>query len=326
MNYLAVNIEVSFPESRGRVAKLLKSASSFKVESSWQNLTDTAEIVMAKRLYLEQDKRVFEMLQAGDPVIIRGGYNGEYFDEFKGYISEVLDDLPVMIKCEDNMYVLKRTKCHCSYGSVKLEKFLKDILPPQFSINAMDVELGSVLFKDFTVAQALQELKDKMGIYSYFRGDTLVCGKIYFDNPETEVVKYIFTKNIIENDLRYRRKDDMRLKVTMTSHLSTGKKIKATEGDPDGEEQKLVCSNITSEAEIRKLAKKELARLKIDGYVGTLTTYGIPFVRHGYTGQVVNAENVDRDGNYYVDAVTTAVSTSGAYRRTVKLGPKAANG
>lgn len=324
--YLAVNIEVSFPENRGRAAKVLKSASSFKVDSSWQNLTDTAEIVLAKALYFEQEKRVFELLKAGDPVIIKGGYNGEYQEEFKGFISEVLDDLPVMIKCEDNMYVLKRTKCHCSYKNVKLEKLLKDIVPSNFKIDAADMEIGSVLFKDFTVSQALQELKDKMGIYSYFVGDTLVSGKIYQDNPETDKVKYVFGLNIIQNDLKYRRKEDIRLKVTMTSFQSNGTKLKATVGDDDGQEQRLVCTNVTSETDLKARAQKELDRLKIDGYQGTLTGFGIPFVRHGFTAEIVNYENPDKDGNYYVDGVTTIVSNNGAYRRTLKIGPRAANG
>lgn len=321
--YLAVNIEVVFPENRGRSSKVLKSASSFKVDSSFQNLTDTAEIIIAKSLYLDQDKRVFELLKAGDPVIIKGGYNGEYQEEFKGFISEVLDDLPVMIKCEDNMYVLKRTKCHCSYKSVNLAKLLRDIVPSNFSINAADMELGSVLFKNFTVSQALQELKDKMGIYSYFVGDTLVSGKIYQDNPETEKVKYVFGLNIIQNDLKYRTKDDMRLKVTMTSYQSNGKKIKVTVGDDDGQEQRLICTNVTSETELKKRAQKELDRLKIDGYQGTLTGFGIPYVKHGFTAEIVNYENPDKDGNYYVDAVTTSVNNNGAYRRTLKIGPKA---
>lgn len=322
--YLAVNIEVSFPENRGRAAKVLKSASSFKVDSSWQNLTDTAEIVLAKALYFEQEKRVFELLKAGDPVIIKGGYNGEYQEEFKGFISEVLDDLPVMIKCEDNMYVLKRTKCHCSYKSVKLEKLLKDIVPSNFKIDAADMEIGSVLFKDFTVSQALQELKDKMGIYSYFVGDTLVSGKIYQDNPETEKVKFVFGLNIIQNDLKYRRKDDIRLKVTMTSFQSDGKKLKVTVGDDDGQEQKLVCTNVQSKSDLEKRAQLELDRLKVDGLSGTLTGYGIPFVRHGYTAEIVNYENEDRTGNYYVDGTVVTCNTSGAYRRVSKLGPKAA--
>jgi hypothetical protein len=325
VNYLAVNTEVIFPNSRDRGSKKLNGCSSFKIESSWQNLSDTAEVVIAKKLYLEQGKRVFELLKAGDPIIIRGGYNGECFDEFKGFISEVLDDLPVMIKCEDNMYVLKRTSCNISLTSTKLEDLLKKIVPTQFKINAMDVELGKVFFSKMTVSQVLLELKDKLGIYSYFVEDTLVSGKIYLDNPNTQKVKYEFSKNIIANDLKYRRKEDIKIKVTMTSYLSNGTKKTVTIGDEEGQEQKLVCSNISNENDIKKLAQKELDRLKIDGHVGTLTGYGIPFVGHGYTAQIINNEYPDRTGNYYVDAVTTTLNNSGAYRRVLKIGARALN-
>jgi phage protein D len=200
------------------------------------------------------------------------------------------------------------------------------IVPSQFKINAADMELGTVFFKDFTVAQALQLLKDEQGIYSYFVGDTLVSGKIYQDNPETEKVKFVFGKNIIQNDLKYRRKDDMRLKVTMTSFLAKGKKLKVTVGDADGQDQKLVCTNVSTEVELKKRAQKELDRLKIDGLSGTLTSFGIPLVKHGYTAEIVNYENPDLNGFYYIDAVTTSVNNSGAYRRVSKLGPRAANG
>jgi len=50
------------------------------------------------------------------------------------------------------------------------------------------------------------EAKDDYGIYSYFVGDTLISGKIYLDNPHTDVVKYEFTQNVISNDLKYGEK------------------------------------------------------------------------------------------------------------------------
>lgn len=321
--YLAVNVEIEFPASRGRQGLLLRSCSSFKVESSWMELTDRAEVVLAKRIYLE-DKKLFEFLKSGDTIIIRGGYNGEYHEEFRGYITEVHDDLPVMIKCEDNMYVLKRTKCHISLKETTLANFLKQVVPGQFKIDAIDMNIGSVLFRDFTVSQALMELKDKLGIYSYFVGNTLISGKYYEDNKDSEKVKYEFTKNIIENDLKYRRKDDARIKVTMTSHLSSGKTIKETVGDDDGQEQKLICTNVTDKNELKKRAQKELDRLKIDGYQGGLVSYGLPVVKHGYVAEIINHDNADRNGNYYVEAVTTTLSNNGAYRRQVKIGKKAA--
>lgn len=321
--YLASNVHITFPEFRGRKGFAFKTVNSFETEKSWQNLTDTAKFIIAKQLYFDEKGKVFELVKPGDPFIIEAGYNGQLNKEFEGFISEVLDDLPVVFKGEDNMYVLKRTPVNKSYGSVKLENLLRDIVPPQFKIDAMDVVIGSVLYQGYTVAGVLTDLKEQLGLYSYFVGDTLVCGKIYTDNPETQTVKYTFTKNIHENDLKYRRKDDIRLKVTMTSHLSNGKKIKATVGDDDGEEQKLICTNVSDKEALEKLAQKELDRLKINGYSGTLTGYGLPYVTHGYTAIIKNLENPEKDGSYYVDSVTTTFNDQGAIRRIAKIGPSA---
>jgi hypothetical protein len=278
-------------------------------------------------LFFEDKGKVSELIKAGDPIKLRGGYNGEYFDEFTGFVSEILDDMPVVLKCEDNMYLLKRTPVNKSYSSVKLETLLKDIVPPEFKIDAMDIDLGSLFLSKTTVSQVLQMLKDDYGLYSYFNGDTLVSGKIFTDNPNTEVVKYCMDgarKNIITNDLKYRKKEDIKIKVTMTSYLNDGTKQSVTVGDAEGQEQKLVCSNVSSENAIKALAQKELDRLKIDGYSGGITTFGIPFVKHGYTATIENNEFKERSGDYYVDSVTTTLNDMGAYRRVSKLGAKAA--
>lgn len=323
--YLATEVHIGFPESRGRKAIAFKSCSTFRIESSWKVLTDTAEFVVSKQLCFADRQRVFELIKPGDPVYIDAGYNGNLNREFTGFISEILDDLPVLFKCEDNMYHLKRTPVNKSYKSVSLKQLLTDIVPPKYKIDAADVQLGALLFQKQTVSQVLTELKDKYGLYSYFVDDTLVSGKIYMDNPNNQVVKYTFFKNILPgNTLRYRRKTDIRIKVTMTSHLKNGKKKKVTVGDDDGEEQKLICSNVENEEELRKLAQKEFDRLKIDGWKGWFIGFGIPFVRHGYTATIKNIENPDKEGNYYVDAVTTNLDDFGAIRRTVKPGPKAA--
>lgn len=321
--YLAVNVEIEFPASRGRQALLLRSCSSFKVESSWMELTDRAEVVLAKRIYLE-DKKLFEFLKSGDTIIIRGGYNGEYHEEFRGYITEVHDDLPVMIKCEDNMYVLKRSKCHISLKETTLAGFLKQIVPGQFKIDAADMNIGSIYQPNKTVSEVLLWLKDEKGIYSYFVGDTLISGKYYEDNKDSEKVKYEFTKNIIENDLKYRRKDDLKIKVKAIGSLTNGVKIVEEVGDDGGQVVQLNFTRVSDKSDLKKQAQKELDRLKIDGYQGGLVSFGIPMVKHGYVAEIINHDNADRNGNYYVEAVTTTLSNNGAYRRQVKIGKKAA--
>lgn len=329
--YLATNVHITFPEFKGekrttpRKALVYKSVNSFRIEKSWQNLTDTCDFIIAKRLFRADALRLFDKIKTGDPFYIDAGYNGQYNREFTGYISQILDDLPVKFKCEDNMYILKRTPVNRSFSKgVTLKALLRAIVPAQFNIDCANVTLGDFLFKNYNVATVLKELKDNYGLYSYFFNNTLVCGKIYQDNPQNQVVKYVFNKNIIGNDLSYRTKDDYQIKVTMTSHLSNGKRIKETVGDPDGVEQKLVCTNVTDRTQLKALAQKELDRLKFDGYRGTLTGFGIPFVEHGYTATIINPNNPDRNGNYYVNSVITTLDDKGAIRRVSKIGPKAA--
>lgn len=320
--YLATNVEIVFPENRGRKAIKFKSVSSFKIESSWANLTDTAEIVVAKKLYFDTQGKVFELIKTGDPIEIRGGYNGIFYDEFKGFVSEILDDMPVMIKCEDNMYVLKRTSVNKSYSSVSLKNLLTDIVPKQFIVDAIDVNIGKWLFKDATVAQVLQELKDKMNLYCYFKGNVLIGGKVHESNPENTTVNFETTKNIIRNNLKYRKKEDVKIKVKMySSNVTSTESVEV--GEDDGEVQKLYCSQNTKLG-MTKIAQLTYDKLKIDGYKGTLTGFGIPFVKHGFDAKIINKEYPEKEGKYYVDAVTTTFSNQGAYRREITLGKKAA--
>jgi hypothetical protein len=177
------------------------------------------------------------------------------------------------------------------------------------------------------VSEVLKMLKDDYGLYSYFNGDTLVSGKIYTDNPNNEVVKYALDgarKNIISNDLKYHTKDMIKIKVRMTSHNAKGKKVSVVVGDDDGQEQKLVCSNIQDKKTLEALAKKELDRLKYDGFQGGLVTFGIPFVKHGYTASIENTEFKERSGDYYIDSITTTLNDMGALHRNTKIGPRAA--
>ena len=330
--YLASNVHITFPEFKGtkrtapRKAVKFLSCNSFRCEQSWQTLTDTAQFIIAKTLYFEEKERVFDLIKTGDPFFIEAGYNGTMEREFTGYISEIFDGLPVVFSAEDNMYILKRTPVNKSFKGIKLAALLKAIVPAQFKIDAADIQLGDFVFKNYTVAQVLSELKDNYGIYCYFNDDTLMGGKIYADQPfSKKIVKYDFgKKNFVEDDLKYRSKNDYQLKVTMRSHLSNGKVIKVTVGDAEGQEQKLVCSNVSDKIALEKLAQKELDRLKYDGYRGTVTGFGIPFIRHGYTMNLKHPENPARDGNYYVDAVTTTFSDQGAIRRISKIGARAA--
>lgn len=323
--YLAVNVRIGFPEFRNRKAFAFKTVNSFTVNSSWKNLTDTAEFIVAKQLCFADQKRVFDLVKTGDPFYIEAGYNGNFNREFTGYISEVLDDLPVMFKGEDNMYVLKRTPVNKSYKSVSLKKLLTDIVPSQFKVNAPDgIELGTLFYSEKNndnVASVLQELKD-WGFYSFFKEDTLVCVKVH--SKEDITVKYSYTKNMLpNNDLKYRRKDDIRVKVTLISKLNTGKELRVVVGDKDGVNQQLYITNNSDTNSLNTIANNALETFKIDGYQGSFESFGIPYVQHGYTATIKNTDNPDKEGNYYVDGLVVRLNDRGAFRRQIYLGRRA---
>ncbi len=195
---------------------------------------------------------------------------------------------------------------------------LSSIIPTDFgiTIDAADATIGAFRTKKGeNVTQVLTRLKN-LGIYSYFKGSTLVSGKIYTDDDVT--VKYDFSQNVISNRLKYRISDDVKLKVTATSTLSNGNKLQVSVGDADGQEQRLSYFNISDKAELTKLAQEDLNRIKIDGYEGSFQTFGTPFVAHGYLCDLPDKDYTERAGKYYVEQVVTTFSESG-YRRTVKI-------
>jgi hypothetical protein len=323
--YLATNYRVGFLENRGRKAFSFRSLNSFKVESSWRNLTDKAEFIVAKQLCFADQKKVFDYVKVGDPFFIEAGYNGEFNRYFTGFITEIQDDLPVLFKGEDNMYILKRTPVNHSSNGIMLTDLLKKIIPSRFKIVApAGIKLGKLLYQARTfdtAASVLQDLK-KWGLYSFFRGDTLTCVSVHSISDRR--VKYTFYKNVLPgNDLRYRKKDDIRVKVTMKSYISGGKVLKVVVGDKDGINQELADFDNTDVASLTKLAENELARFKVDGLTGSITGFGIPFVQHGDTVELKHPQNSDKTGNYYADGVTTTGDDRGAIRNIVTLGRRA---
>lgn len=110
------------------------------------------------------------MLNAGDEVMIELGYGDDLYPEFEGYIVSVSRGIPVTIRCEDEMYKLKRKTVSYSAPNAKLKKFLQDITKGYEVKTDFDVELGAVRYSNKTVAQILDDIRKKTNLYCYFIG------------------------------------------------------------------------------------------------------------------------------------------------------------
>lgn len=319
--HLAMNAHIVFPKVRDRELISIRKPNSIKIETGWEMLTDHASIIMARHVRYFDNTKVKTVFKPGDPVVIYLGYNGDLIKEFTGFITEVSAETPIKIKCQDYMYMLKKAPVNISLRKTNLPALIKQIAPG-VKHDVLDVDIGTQRFVNTTVAKVLEFLQEEYSIYSYIKnGDTLVVGKIYSD--DTEITNYDFKQNIVQNNLQYRNKEDVLIKINGISTLPNGDKIEYSFGDENGDIQDLSYYNIALIAELKKLVKLDYDKYKIDGLNGRITTWGIPSVKHGFKARLNSDESPDRNGLYYIKKVTKTFDDSPKYRQVLEFDKKA---
>ena len=302
------------------------SFSEFEGTSTWKSIGDSATLKLGGlRARLENQ------ITTGMKVTVELGYDGQYFPEFEGYVAEIMPTLPFTLRLEDAAYQLKRQTVTKSWKSVSLKDVLRYLYDGPVSISVPDVTLAPFRLDRVSKYKALEKIKEEFGLTIYFRGATLFAGLAYTDKQAKDVVLYRITgdwrqqlaPNVVDSDLTYKRRDDVRLGVRAVSILRNNKRVEAKVGDEDGDQITMHFYNVTSEASLKKLATEKLNLLKFEGYRGSLTTFGIPGVEHGMAAQLRDELYPEREMEVFVDEVKTSVSKSNGFRRVLQLGRKA---
>lgn len=298
--------------------------------SSWKNLTDTATIKIPRNLKTKRGLYLKDYLWYNDAVVFKGGYQ-EYGikERFRGYVTSFNADTAVaVIECEDEMYQLKQTgKLNKSWANADVDTILtwlkeKTNATWQFDVLGDKVSLGALRFEDLSAAKCLQKLKDDYGLVCFFRNGVLTVGKPYETDPAKWVKReFEYGRNVISwKELKWKNKDEVKLKIKVTNHLPDGSKKVITTGDADGEERCLDFYN-RSESDLKKEADALYERMKYDGYRGTITAFGEPFVQHGNIAVIKDWRMPERAGEYFIDAVETTHGVK-SIRQVITLGPK----
>lgn len=317
---LPMTCSIAFGQTEQREGFVINKIVSAEIESSWQSLTDVATLKLPAK-WRFQNKRISirDLIKKGDPIEISLGYRSTS-TRFTGYVSNVSTSIPIEIECEDAMYLLKRIPVNKSYQSTTVNQLLSDILPGTISINTIAANIGAFKASKTTVAKVLEKLKDKFGLVSYFKDNTLYCGRVYLDEVAQNPTLFSFESNILDgHNLKYRSADDYALKVRAISNNLDGSKLEVIIGDPDGEERTLNYFNIKSEIDLRTIAQADFEKLKVNGLTGDFETYGEPNINHGDYIELVSSDYPERDGVYFTDRVVTTFD-SGGYRQNINLG------
>lgn len=318
MSTYTMAVDITFPESRGRAGFGMKRVTEIHIEKGWQEFTGTAEIVIPRNVKdfsrIEKD----DLFELGDPVIIRFGYGtGEQPVEFEGYISDVSDGIPYRIKCEDEMFKLKRGSVSVSKAGVTLKQLLETIAPG-YTIECPDVPLGTVRYTNVAPVAVLENLKKELGIYTYFIDKVLHA--VDGNSTDGETIKVLLERNAVSEDLNKKSKADEKVLVKFKSLQRNGKYITHEEGDKNGTVQVRNWPYLTK-AEIEARAKRIVELQKSKGFDGTITLFGIPRAYLGVKVELKSLFYKHMDGTFYVDKIVKDFSKSGI-RQQLTIGNK----
>lgn len=288
-------------------------------------LTDTCELQLPKKAVWKGYKSVEGRplpIKRGDKITVKLGYDGELVTRFVGYVRSVDVKVPITIKCEDGMFLLKLKKAEPkSWKNASLKDVLQHLLKDtdiDFQLIDEDIELGSYRIVKPFVSEELQELKEKYMLSSYFRmiddKNVLYVGLKYpFDNRKKHVFRH--GKNIITEDLEYRNKDDIRVRVQAESFGAKHKKTTIEIGDKDGDLVKIRIDGL-SEDELKKYAEQALENYKKDGFKGSFETFGTPEVSKCDMVEIHASDG--NNGTYLVKKNEITFGLNG-YRQRIEL-------
>ena len=286
-----------------------------EIQSSTELLTDTAKVTFPRKQAWGGDD-IFDYIKRGDDVRIELGYRDKNDLVFVGIVRSVKADIPFTVICDDLMFELKSKSFKESFKSISLIDLLTKLIPWQ-TREVADTQLGKFRINNATPAKVLGFLKQKYGIYSYFKNETFYSGLQYWGKGINHKIR--FTRDIYTgHSLEYRLADDISFQVTAISILEDNSRIEVKKGDDDGDKRTYHYFNIEEE-ELERRAEQELVKLKYDGYRGSFTTYGQPTINHGDTITLIDDKYPKReDKSYIVKAVSRKFGQSG-YSQTVTL-------
>lgn len=284
-----------------------------EIVKSRKTLTNTCKITIARKIKILNGD-INTVLRRGAKVEVKLGYDGNLRTEFSGYVARVGAKIPLVIECEDEMWNLKQNSFTKSWKKVKVKEIIDYVY--KGSSQVIDLEIGGFVAKQESTAQVLDRLK-KFGLQCYFDAGILVVDFAGSKKAQGKSIIYDFQKNVIDNDLVYTRKEDLRVKVRGISKLHTGKKFEIISGDPDGDEHTLHYVNL-DKTELQKIVAAEIDKLKVDGYKNGFTAFGLPNIEPGDRAVMMDPQYPEHDGSYLTESVKTTFGVGG-FRRFPEL-------
>lgn len=292
------------------------------ISRSFDVQTQTAKVILPRNL-VYNNQSIYEgdnpLVKRGDKIELYGGYLPNVDLLFSGYISKVNNNVPIELLCEDEMYLLKQTIIkNKTYTSVKLQKLLTDILPSSVKFEALDAQLGKIRINEASCGKILQVLRNDYGLYSYFKDSILYVG-LPFQKELAQEQVFLFERQMITDglDLKYLKKDDIKVQIKGVIIGDDNKKTEYVYGDLDGDLRTIFQYGGTK-AQLDTKANSFLQQMNYTGYYGSFTTFLVPTVTPGDYAVIDSYKYPERKGTYLIKSVETTFGVNGG-RQKIEL-------
>lgn len=306
-----------------------RSIHNVEITKSVEDLIDTAVVQLPAKFKIRQNgeqKFTEEAIKVGDKVGITLGYEEKYEGvEFTGFVTSVGSKIPLEIKCEDAMWLLRRKNINHAFNNKTTLKEILNKVVEGTEIKLSDKIPGMVIdkfiIKNANGTQVLQKLKEEYSLSVYLDDEgKLYAGLQQLNNIAQEVI-YDLNYNLVDNNLEYKTEDEKRLKIKYTYIDKKNHKKTVEVGDDDGETRTFHTSVISDEKQLLEMAKAELKKNKHAGFEGSVKSFLIPFSTRGMTAMIKDKEHKNREGKYFIKKVVTTYGMDGA-RRDVTISNK----
>jgi hypothetical protein len=314
------------------------------ITRSFDNQTQTATVTLPRN-FKYNNKNIYEgdnaLVKRGDKIELYAGYAPNLKLLFIGYISKVDNNVPMVLKCEDEMWLLKQTIApNISHKSISLFNFLTEILKgTDIKFKELSCDLGQIRTQNASVAKVLQVLRNSYGLFSYFIDGILYVGLPFQKNLAIEQY-FLFEKQMITDglDLQYLKKEDVRvtIKAVMMSLKTNEQQEYTYYYDSKGVLQIVKGEYIEADGSLTTLfdysgskdildinAKLRLEQANYTGYYGSFLTFLEPSVRPGDYAIIDSYMYPERKGTYLIKSVETSFGVDGG-RQKIELERKIA--
>lgn len=305
-----------------------KQVNKVHIERGIKRLVSTAVITLPNvKTFIGNPHELDKVITVGDPVTIKLGYDGNNNEEFTGYVSDKLPNVPFEIKCEDGMWPLRQKSITNAWNAISLKSLLKYLVPDMvMHASVWDITLENFRIDHANVVQVFEKLCEAYGLIIWWMDGRVHCSLPYYPLPSNKQVIYHFQKNVVKSNLLFRSGENYRLKVRAISMFPDNKKFEVSIGDTDGDETTLHFFRLQKD-QLLAQANQKLKVLKNQGYRGNFTAFGLPFVQSADVAIFQDDFYPERSGANYIDDIVTDWGMQG-FRRIITPGLKAqaANG